>query len=462
MVVNRFGPERLPGYQASIFLTAVVVAIGLAALYVHSPRASMEMKTEDAVQRVIPGGARSDVVILALDDASVQRYGPVKTWPRSVLGRGLSVVEKGGAKSVVVDLALDKRTHTGDDVLWRVIANNQNVVLGMAYDANRDKNYTPDDIRSLVFLEKYALAGNLTYDPKQLVEFQYPLFEPPMSDFAGSSRGIGVFTRETDDDAVVRTARLAYLSHVQYPSATMALHGKFPQSNLADGAPVMLPNLALVSSLRTFKLDKGDVWLKGDMLNLLGHVDPAVNIPIDTQTRMNIRYAGPAGTFQRVSFVDVIDGKVDPNVFKDKLVIIGATASQDAATDARLTAFPGLMPRVEITANAISTVLNRSYFGRNESRIPGVMIIIGLVVGLALMFVSGVRSFITGLVLLIAYGALCVVMPIYMGVMLPVLPGFAVILLTMLMAGILYVGPYKPLELEASPTYVPPDREVVR
>jgi len=332
----------------------------------------------------------------------------------------------------------------------------------MAYDANRDKNYTPDDIRSLVFLEKYALAGNLTYDPKQLVEFQYPLFEPPMSDFAGSSRGIGVFTRETDDDAVVRTARLAYLSHVQYPSATMALHGKFPQSNLADGAPVMLPNLALVSSLRTFKLDKGDVWLKGDMLNLLGHVDPAVNIPIDTQTRMNIRYAGPAGTFQRVSFVDVIDGKVDPNVFKDKLVIIGATASQDAATDARLTAFPGLMPRVEITANAISTVLNRSYFGRNESRIPGVMIIIGLVVGLALMFVSGVRSFITGLVLLIAYGALCVVMPIYMGVMLPVLPGFAVILLTMLMAGILYVGPYKPLELEASPTYVPPDREVVR
>ena len=108
----------------------------------------------------------------------------------------------------------------------------------------------------------------------------------------------------------------------------------------------------------------------------------------------------------------------------------------------------------------------KSYGKEHHLTLPNIeyvlwAIIIGLVVGLALMFVSGLRSVVTGLVLLIAYGGLCVVMPVYMGVMLPVLPGFAVILLTMIMAGILYVGPYKPLELESSPTYVAPSKEGV-
>jgi hypothetical protein len=46
--------------------------------------------------------------------------------------------------------------------------------------------------------------------------------------------------------------------------------------------------------------------------------------------------------------------------------------------------------------------------------------------------------------------------------MLPILPGAAVILLTLLVALALYAGPYKPLELEASPTYIPPPAEAVR
>jgi adenylate cyclase len=463
MVINRIGPERLVAYQAAVFVTAVAAAIALAALYMHAPRSTMELKTEDMVQRLAPQPARPDVVILALDDASVARYGPVKDWPRSVLARGLRDVESGGAKGVVMDLALDQRTQTGDADLWRTIANNRNVVLGMAYDANRGNTYTPDDIRSLVFLEKYALAGNITYDPTQLSPFIYYLFEPPVSDFAGSSAGVGVFVRETDNDAVVRTARMTYLSHVQYPASTAPLRGKFPQSNLADGAPVMLPNITLEAALRSFQMDKEDVSLRtGDSLNLLGHVDPAVNIPVDPQARMSFRYAGPPGTFSRVSFVDLIDGKVNPTVFRDKLVIVGATAPKDPATDARLTPYPGLMPRVEITANAITTVLNRTYYGRYETRIPGIMIIIGLVTGLVMMFVSGLRAVITGLVMLVGYLVLSVLLFAYGLVMLPILPGAAVILLTLLVALALYAGPYKPLELEASPTYIPPPAEAVR
>jgi CHASE2 domain-containing sensor protein len=463
MIINRIGPERLVAYQALVFITSVAAGIGMAVLYAQAPRAPIEMQAEDAIQRLTPHSGRPDVVIVALDDASVARYGPVKSWPRSVLNRGLEAVEQGAPKSVIIDLALDKRTRTGDASLWRTIANSQNVVLGMPYDAARSSSYTPDDIRSLVFLEKYALAGDLTYDPAKMPDFQYALFEPPVSDFAGSSRGVGVFTRETDDDGVVRTARMTYLTHVHYPPATEAIHGKFPESNLADGAPVMLPSIALVSSLRAFDMEKENVSFKaGDTLGLLGDVQPPVDIPVDNQGRMNIRYAGPAGTIPSVSFVDVVDGKVNPGVFKDKIVLFGATALHDAATDAHQTPFHGLMPRVEITANAISTVLSRSYFGRYESRVTGIMIVIGLIAGLALMFVSGSRTALTGLALVAGYVVLSAVMSVYGSIMLPILPGIAVILVTMLMSSILYAGPYKPIELEASPTYIAPPKEAVR
>lgn len=69
-----------------------------------------------------------------------------------------------------------------------------------------------------------------------------------------------------------------------------------------------------------------------------------------------IDYAGPVDTLPRVSFSDVLRGRVDPKRFRDKIVLVGATAPvfQDVH---ETTAGPG-MSGVEIQANAIATVLN--------------------------------------------------------------------------------------------------------
>ena len=56
------------------------------------------------------------------------------------------------------------------------------------------------------------------------------------------------------------------------------------------------------------------------------------SIPINGNREMIINYIGnPNGTgaiaeFQTVSFADVLDGKIEPSVFQDKIVFIGATA----------------------------------------------------------------------------------------------------------------------------------------
>ena len=457
-------PERALGYRAIVF-TFAVLAAALAYLLTARTQARPEAAAYDVLARGVTRPVRPDIVILALDDASVKQYGPVKSWPRSLLAQGLARAGAGGAKMVVVDLKLDRRTKTGDEALWRDMANRRNAVLGMAYDAARDTNHlTADDIRGLVFLEKVAIADNLTLDAQRTEHFPYYLFEPPVSDFTQSAAGVGVFVRETDGDGVLRNARLIYTSQVQYPAAVTPIRGKFPTSNLADGAPVVLPNLALIAALRAFNLDKGNVrFVAGDDVHLTGNIAPPVDVPVDDQGRMLIRYSGPAGTYPAYSFKDVVTGKIKPD-FHNKIVLVGATAAGDDATDLSVTPFPARMPRVEVTANALATLLDRSYVevvNRHPPHLLGALLIVGLLAGLCLMLVSGGRAVVVALLLLVGYAAACYACFSLGHLLLPILPGFLIILLTFLVSIALFLGPFRPVRVAVSPTYVPPPSDAV-
>jgi CHASE2 domain-containing sensor protein len=444
-MLTEIGPEGRIAYRAIVFLVAIAAAFGFGLLAVNAPQALPELKTQDVLARLSPRPARPDVVIVLLDADSAAKYGPIKTWPRSVLAAGLRRIEAGKPTTVVFDLALTGRTHRGDETLWRTMANSQNVLLGMAYNADRPQIYTPDDIRSLVFLEKFALAGNLTLD-SQMQQFPYSLFEPPVSDFTGSARGVGVFNRETDPDGILRRSRLVYRSVVQYPVATGPLRGKFPQSQLDDGKPVALTNLSLMAALSVFHVDKDRVSVSsGNNVRILGNLTPSVDIPVGLQSRMLIRYALP-GSFPTYSFQDVVTGKVKPESFAGKVVLIGATAPDDPATSLAATPL-GRLPRVEITANALSTILDRSYVqvvSDSRYRALSVMIILGLVSGLLLMLVSGGRSALVAVAILLAYLIACWAFFAFGHLLLPILPGVLTILTTFLISLVLYFGPMRP------------------
>jgi len=89
------------------------------------------------------------------------------------------------------------------------------------------------------------------------------------------------------------------------------------------------------------------------------------SIPLDDAGAMLINYvAGAAGTgepsgFRTVSFLDVLEGTIDPGVFEDKLVLVGATAS--ALGDTFWTPAGRVLNGVEIHANAIRTVLSGEF-----------------------------------------------------------------------------------------------------
>jgi adenylate cyclase len=73
--------------------------------------------------------------------------------------------------------------------------------------------------------------------------------------------------------------------------------------------------------------------------------------------RALIDFAGPPGTIESVSYVDVINGRFPRGTFRDKIVVVGA--ADPALQDVHATSTSGgeLMPGPEIQANAISTIL---------------------------------------------------------------------------------------------------------
>ncbi len=99
---------------------------------------------------------------------------------------------------------------------------------------------------------------------------------------------------------------------------------------------------------------------------------------------------GPAGTIATVPFVDVLEGRVPAARFRDKVVVVGATAL--ALGDIRSTAAGDGVPGAEIQAAAIETVL-RDIPVRDAA--PGLVIVwivlAGVLTPLAAIRLPGLR-----------------------------------------------------------------------
>jgi len=386
----------------------------------------MELKAHDTLLQTRPrSSARPDIVLVVADDASVKRYGKLP-FSRDVWALALRQVQVGGAKVAIFDMALDRRTGTAADAaLWRTMANGRRTVLGMGYNAKQPQIQTADDVRSLRFLEKFAIADNvLLKGAAAAIIWDWPLFEPPVSDFTGSARGTGIFLREPDPDGILRHARLLYRSQVKTPLTVKPLPGNLPISKL-NGFEVLLPSLALSAARQTFGIDKTNLTIDGDAIHFAGNLDPPVAIPIDLSARMIINYVGPTGAFTEYPLADVAQGRVSPAEFRDKVVIFGITAAKSQFTDVQVTPY-GLMPRVEITANALGSILSRSYLARvRGNALVGVMVVLGLVAGLLLVSRRALIVLLIGLAIALLYVVVAWSAVTFGGILLPLLPALA-------------------------------------
>jgi len=206
---------------------------------------------------------------------------------------------------------------------------------------------------------------------------------------SGDKAGCGFFNIVGDPDGVVRRSLLA-LPYGRDPNrANWDLYASLEVQTLR--LYLNLPNEKTV-------LNFGGAGIASIEFG------PDLVVHPDDVGRMMINYQGPPRTYPYVSFADVVQHRFSAGEFRDKIVLVGASAT--GIGDLRATPFGGVdFPGVEIHANVIDDILNRHFLRRGPHEALTDVIVIflfGIPLGIWLALVRP-RWLIFGFLLLIPF-----------------------------------------------------------
>jgi len=171
-------------------------------------------------------------------------------------------------------------------------------------------------------ISKYANVVLPMYIEQQYTGYAREIL--PLSSIAESAAGIGQVNIDFDSDGIVRgVTKAAGLGSPYWPHLTIAM-------------------LELENSLpdKRFKVEREDVSLQDSRSSTYG---------LEKSEFLNIRFIGPARSVFSLSYVDVLEGVVAESEFRNKTVLVGATAKglgDNIATPL------GVLSGVEFHANA--------------------------------------------------------------------------------------------------------------
>ncbi|MGO8788315.1 MAG: CHASE2 domain-containing protein [Terriglobia bacterium] len=150
---------------------------------------------------------------------------------------------------------------------------------------------------------------------------------PNLPQFAANAKNFGFFYVDPDPDGTVRREPVvAEFQGNLYPSLDVAAAMAYANNSLDQVKLVLNP-----SGVERIALGQ-------------------LAIPADRRGFVQIDFDGGAGTFPTYSLADVVRGKLEPKLFRDRLVLIGTTAI--GIGDMVLTPFPRpTIPGVEVRAN---------------------------------------------------------------------------------------------------------------
>jgi adenylate cyclase len=375
------------------------------------------------------------IVIVDIDQHSQEVLG---RWPfsRTHFATLLDILKQDGAKTVAFDITFSKPDQTGDAVreLWRDLdtrkkrgeavdprleAQVKQIVAKFDADdkfAASIKNfgavvlgsyflYTDADMRDMddATLDRYA---------EQLSFFSFPQIRPldprpevgqrdrlnlirafgnestsliPLGaeeniptladSLGGNASSTGFFNAAPDEDGVVRRATLVLPFGRSKDLKDWDLYG----------------SLAVMATASYLRLGANDLILQyGEPGVAVIQFGPNLRIIPNNVGMKTINYRGPAGTFPHYSMADVVQNKIAPEKFNEKLVLVGATAT--GIGDLKTTPYGGTnYPGVEIHANVIDNILNERFLQRGQRQFEIDVLLIflfGIPLGIALALVS--------------------------------------------------------------------------
>jgi adenylate cyclase len=369
----------------------VAATVLVALLYVLDPALLevVELKSYDLRQVTLGTHAPpGNVVIVAIDEQSLSQLGRWP-WSRATLARLVEGLERAGARVIALDVffpegenqalleqieRLEKQgghraasspyhavraALAADSALAHSLLASGKVVLGMSFLMSRDETRhesAEHANRVLASVEKDAIPA-----PPGASVSALPLPAP--------------FGMLANVEELQRAAR--YTGHINI----------FPdRDGTLRAAPLLIAyrgRLFASADVQTARLFLGDVALRteADDLGIVALHLGGQRIETDVHGRALVHYYGPERTIPQITAADLLAGRFAPEVIKDRVALVGATAK--GIGDIRVTPHGAAFPGVEIRATIIENLL-RGEFVRRPAWLPAAELAALIALGLLL------------------------------------------------------------------------------
>jgi len=336
-----------------------------------------------------PTPASDEVVIVAIDDASLETVGRWP-WPRSTVAALLDGLTRAEPAVIGFDVVQSEASATRPIRLLQQPAG----IDEEAWSRVRAMLAQTSDDDAL-------LAGAVKASGRVVLGYFFD-FDRPMLDREPQSITTYNVVQQAADGAGQRYLRNARDAVTNLPALTEAATATgyfnvFPDSGdgLFRRVPVVLrygDSFALPLSLAMVQRYWDDAPA---MLRLAEYGAQSIQlgprtIPVSENGDLLLNYRGPRRTFRHVAAADVLAGRIPVDVLRGKLVLVGVTAT--AVADVRATPFDGVLPGVEIHATAIDNVLSGQFLRQPKWTVLveiAAMLLASLALGLGLRYARG-------------------------------------------------------------------------
>jgi len=318
-----------------------------------------------------PANPIDDIVIIDIDERSIQKLGSYHHWTRAYWSKLISYLDSAGVAMIGLDVIFDPNPrHPEEDTeLQNAISQAGNVCLAFYFSMADEKNFRPPmvnepenlDYKRFMYEIPEELSMNLMAQDR---------FEPSYPGFLNASHTAGFVSLFTDPDGIIRRIPLLLrFNQHAYPAFPFQIF------------------------LKMKKVASIDYQESQGLLMVKDQSEGTMSIPIDSHGQMLIHYAGAFNSFRYISFYDVLSGNVDANYFKDKVILVGSSLAgfYDLRSIPLQPAFPG----VEINANVIYQLLNSRFIYQMGTFSKFLLVLlIAIISGAVLIFLRPLGSII--------------------------------------------------------------------
>ena len=330
------------------------------------------------------------VTLVAIDERSIAAIGRWP-WSREIVAELIDKTNDLGAGTIGLDIVFSEPQPSASDALlaselWTDDERSKITTIG--------QQMNPDQaLITTLFMAGNVVNGQFFYDP--IAQGNASMASPAEQKLLASSRVMAVKSRNETFKHLVYDSVTPNLPSVAQAGEGAGFFNQLPEfDGIVRNAPLVAqyrgefyPSLALKTLSRY--LDNSAIVIHADEFVITQVSIGELEIPTNELGALPINYRGPAQTINRVSAIDILQGRLQVNSLDGHLVLLGVTAI--GVFDSHGSPYGAEFPGLEIQANVIESIINDDAIRNNDLfRVGDVLVILlgALLLAVVLPFTS--------------------------------------------------------------------------